>query len=748
VIGNCPGRPASRRLRAGKIKYGVSAKPCRQNAGGSDRVIMGYLFALGFVSILGQVVLLRELSVAFYGIELIYTLALGIWLLATGVGAMIPVGHGTHTSLTNLLFLLFSIVLPLDVALARSVRLVFTTVPGLYLPLESQIAAICMVLLPIGIILGFLFPWAARTFIAGGKSLAGAYAVESIGGLAGGLCATLLLKFGFQNLVIALFCALAAAVASFLDFDGRSFGKIRAASIAVTCALMIVVWKAPVLDTRMTAWTHPNLVDAIDSPYSRITVTYLDGQVSVFENDALLFDTEETRAEEFVQLAALQHPNPARVLILGGGIEGTIRQILLHSPQIVDYVELNASLLQIVPPNLPVEVQKSLRAENVRIIQDDPRRFLERCLTYDVILVGMPEPGSGQANRFYTQEFFRQCRSRLNRDGILAFSLQSSENIWPPQLTRRMISIYRAAKSVFPEVLFLPGSRNVVVGSMHSLPRDPSILAARLETRGIQTKMISPGYLRYLYTNDRFAEVARTLESGTAPMNTDVHPICYQYTVTIWLSKFLPSAKFWDFSLPGSRNGQALAFLLALGIPALLLSRAAWPVRRALLTGVAGFAGMVMETLIILYFQTKSGVLYQDIGILLTGFMAGLAFGAFAMEKMRARPPKVYGFILLGGFCFLCGTAGWWMHSGKGAGLPESLGSLFLTGTLVAGIFAYAGLHEPRDPIRAVTPLYSADLIGGCVGSILATLVLTPLAGLAVASHLMIPVLMLSALLL
>jgi len=39
---------------------------------------MDYLFFIGFVSILGQVALLRELSVAFYGVELIYTLALGV----------------------------------------------------------------------------------------------------------------------------------------------------------------------------------------------------------------------------------------------------------------------------------------------------------------------------------------------------------------------------------------------------------------------------------------------------------------------------------------------------------------------------------------------------------------------------------------------------------------------------------------------------------------------------------------------
>ncbi len=711
---------------------------------------MLFLFALGFISILGQVVLLRELSVAFYGVELIYTLALGIWLLSTACGAMIHRHAHIPPSLTrtNLLFLLFSIALILDVAFVRSVRAIFTNLPGSYLPLQTQIAAMCIALLPIGLILGLLFQWTAREYLTNGRSLAGAYGVESIGGLAGGLCATLFLKFGFQNLVIALICALAAAGSSFLCLDRRRIQWFRAVSLTVFAVLMVLLVKAPEIDRQMTSWTHPNLVSTWDSPYSRITVSFLDGQVSVFENDALLFDTEETRAEEFVQLAALQHPNPRRVLVLGGGIDGSIREILKHSPTSVDYVELNPALLR-VAQDLPVEIQKSLRAESVRIFQEDPRQFLNRSQSYDLILVGMPEPSSGQANRFYTQEFFRQCAGKLNKEGIIAFTLQSSENIWTPQLTRRMVSIYRAAKSVFPEVLFIPGGRNVVIGSTHLLTRDPSVLASRLQARGIKTRIISADYLHYLFTNDRFAEVARALESGTAPINTDVRPICYQYTIMIWLSKFLPSAKFWDFS--GSWSGRGLAFFVVLSLPALLLSRARWHIRCALLTGVAGFVGMTLEALILLYFQTKSGILFQDIGILLTGFMAGLAFGSFGTEKIYkiyGRAPRSLGFALLAGFIALSGFAGWWINSGRGAGLPESLASLFVAGALVAGVFSYAGLRELRDQARAITPLYSADLIGGCIGSLLASLALAPLAGLALTSYLMIPVILLSVLLL
>ena len=158
-------------------------------------------------------------------------------------------------------------------------------------------------------------------------------------------------------------------------------------------------------------------------------------------------------------------------MVLGGGIEGIVYEVMLHSPRIVDYVELNSTLLRIVPPHLSPEIQRSLRAQNVRIIPEDPRRFLNRSSNYDVIIIGMPDPTSGQANRFYTREFFQKCYEKLNAHGVVAFSIQSSENIWTPQLTNRMVSIYRAAKSAFPEIIVVPGSTSVVICS-HSILRN------------------------------------------------------------------------------------------------------------------------------------------------------------------------------------------------------------------------------------------------------------------------------------
>lgn len=709
---------------------------------------MAYLFAVGFVSILGQVVLLRELSVAFYGVELIYTLALGIWLFFSAVGTMIGRRVENPSTLQiNIFFLTLSVSILVEVAFIRYARLLFSNITGSYLPLHEQIAVLCASLLPIGLILGLLFRLTAKIYIARQKSLAAAYAIESVGGLAGGILATLFLKFGLQNFVIALLCALFALGTCFLNIRANNAKLFRAILMAASAALILLIWKAPVLDRFMTSWTHPYLVETRDSPYSRVTVTRLDSQVSVFENDAILFDTEGTGAEEFVHLAALQHPKPDRVLVLGGGIEGIVYELLKHSPRTVDYVELNPVLLHMVTNNLPIEIQNSLQAKNVRVIIEDPRQFLNRSKKYDLILVGMPEPTSGQSNRFYTREFFQQCNTKLNKKGIVAFRLRSSENIWTPQLKRRMVSIYRAAKSVFPEIIFVPGSTNVVIASTGRLTRDASVLASRLQARGIKAKLISPSYLRYVYNNDRFQEVARTLQSGTAPINTDVRPICYQYTIMIWLSKFIPAMSFWDFSLPGSLSSHSILWLIIIILPVLILSRFSWPIRRVFLMSFAAFAGMILETILLLHFQTKNGILYQDIGILLTSFMAGLALGALLVARINRPVSKWTGIILLSGFVLLSGITGLIFQSAYNMGLLETSLLLILSGFLVAGVFAYASLRAAGDQRTVVAPLYSADLVGGCLGSILASLVLAPVAGLAVSAYLMVPVAVLSLLL-
>jgi spermidine synthase len=703
------------------------------------------LLSIGLISILGQVVLLRELNVSFYGVELIYLLALGIWLFWTAVGAVI--GRRIHSpSLHNiaLLFIIFAIAIPLDILFIRSSRLLFGGTPGAYLTFFQQLTVVVISILPLGLLSGLLFQWTAKAYVTTGRTLAIAYAIESAGGLIGGLFSTLFLIWGFRNCSVAFVCALASAAAPLVVLRGFRRSFLRWTATVLACIFVLLLWKASTLDRRMTLWNHPNLLESRDSPYGRITVTRLYNQLSVFENDALVFESEGAEAEYFSHLAALQHPNPQDVLILGGGIEGIVGEIAKYKPRRIDYVELNPVMLNLVTRYLPDDIRESLREPTVHIIFADPRQYLKKSGSYDLILVGMSEPTSGQDNRFYTREFFEQCSAKLKPGGILGFRLRTSENLWTMPLTRRNTSIYNALQSVFPEVLFLPGTTNVVTASHVPLPRAPEVMSRRLQDLKIATRLISSNYINYLFTNDRFFEIRDLLKKEKALPNTDIRPVCYQYTFIIWLSKFFPRIALVDPSSIMDKRflKPPLSLLLWMSLPILFLSsRFLPPFRRTVLVAAAGFLGMVLETILILYYQVKHGVLYQDIGLLLMSFMAGLALGAMIINRMMVRPidsqkqSRWYGIGLLIGFCLLCAFTATKVTMSISAGLAQTSCLLAAAGFLVAGIFAYASLHEIEEQKNVISPLYSADLIGGCLGSLLGSLVLIPLAGMDVTAR-------------
>lgn len=706
------------------------------------------LIAIGIISILGQVVLLRELHVALYGVELIYLLALGIWLFWTATGALIGrrIASPSQNHIATL-FILFSICIPLDILFIRSSRLVFGGIPGAYLNFFKQFAVAIISLFPAGLISGLLFQWTAKAYVADNRTLASAYAIESAGGLTGGLLSTLLIMWGTSNFSAALLCALMAAIIPLFLLTRSKIPVRYNAGFLLLCIFVILFWKAPLLDQRMTSWNHPNLLASSDSPYGRVTVTKRYNQISVFENDALAFETEGTDAEYFCHLTALQHPNPRTVLILGGGLEGLMTEITKYHPRRIDYVELNPVMLNMVQRHLPADISKSLHAPNTQVILADPRQYLKNSCTYDLILVGMPEPASGQANRFYTREFFEQISGKLNPGGIVGFRIRTAENLWTAPLIRRNASIYNALQAVFPHVLFLPGTINIVTASHTPLPRSPEIMSHRLQDMNIVTKLISPNYITYLFTNDRFMEIHDLLGKEKLPPNTDIRPVCYQYAFMIWLSKFFPRMVHVDVSSIMDKIffKPPTSLILWIGLPLLfLLSRFRPVVRRAMLVAAAGFMGMVVETILILYYQVKHGVLYQDIGLLLMSFMAGLALGAIIIKQVMTRaimnPPfsRWYGIGLLTGFCLLCAFTAMAMTQSVS---PELIVISFLlasTGFLTAGIFAYASLHEIDDQKKVISPLYAADLIGGCIGSLFGSLILIPLAGMHVTAWAML----------
>jgi spermidine synthase len=719
------------------------------------------LLSVGFVSILAQVVILRELNVAFFGVELVYIVAIAVWLLSTAIGALLRDRSPATAAGVGRLLVWFSILLPIEIVMVRSLRTISGGIPGTFLPFGFQIAGLAAAIVPIGAVLGALFRRAAVLYISdpdpsgerpasldgrradsSGRTLARAYAIEGAGGVAGGLFSTMFLAAGLQNFSAAVVCGAAALWTAFV-VRGRDYGwnRTRAAALVGLVLFSVMGAASPRIDRAMTRISHPALVESQDSPYGRVTVTSRGGQFVVYENDAIAFETENISAEELVHIAAANAERIERVLVLGGGLDGTAAEIAKYRPRRVDIVELNPVLAALSTRHLPRSYQAALAADGVSLHIEDPRRFVtETAEKYDLVLIGAADPASGQTNRFFTREFFAHCGNVLSPGGIAAFRLKSSENLWTPFLSYRNTSIMNALEEVFEDAVVLPGTMNVVIASNRALSRDPATVGTRLRESGVPTRLVTPAYIEYLYTNDRFGEIESRLTETSAAPNTDARPVCYRYSSLIWLSKFFPRLITADIGSPDITTGRGAFAVVVLTVSAGALTvffRRASRFRRIALAALAGFVGMVLETVMILHYQVQNGVLYQNLGVLLTAFMAGLAAGAAAAPGLaRPRrensfpPNRICGLALVGGFSVLSVVFVGFLRADGAAGLWAVSLLLLLCGFLVGGVFAFASFIGPARQSEMAGPLYAADLLGGCAGSVLCCIFLIPFLGM------------------
>ena len=137
--------------------------------------------------------------------------------------------------------------------------------------------------------------------------------------------------------------------------------------------------------------------------------------------------------------------------------------------------------------------------------------------------------------------------------------------------------------------------------------------------------------------------------------------------------------------------------------------------------------------MIILY-QTKNGILYRDIGLLLMMFMLGLSIGAIIVHRLfkikKIINYKLVGYILIITFTFMIFLIYLLTKYNLLHNLLTVSIFLLLTGIFVAGIFAFASLYNTNNQIEQVKPLYSIDLIGGSFGAIVASFIFIPVFGI------------------
>lgn len=144
-------------------------------------------------------------------------------------------------------------------------------------------------------------------------------------------------------------------------------------------------------------------------------VLMLDGLVQATERDEFIYH------ESLVNLAWACHPGARRVLVIGGGDGGCLRELVRHADlQAIDLVEIDATVIEASRRFLPSIHGGAFDDPRARLIVDDGAAFLEREVgLYDLILVDAPDPvGAGAA--LFSEAFYRACRRHLAPGGVLS----------------------------------------------------------------------------------------------------------------------------------------------------------------------------------------------------------------------------------------------------------------------------------------------------------------------------------------
>ncbi|MDT8716505.1 polyamine aminopropyltransferase [Clostridium sp. 19966] len=165
----------------------------------------------------------------------------------------------------------------------------------------------------------------------------------------------------------------------------------------------------------------------------------LDGIVQTTIKDEYVYH------EMITHIPLFTHPNPKKVLVVGGGDGGAIREILKH-PSVEKAVlcEIDACVVEECKKFLP-EISCALNDSRCEVFIGDGIKYVhEHKNEFDIIIVDSTDP-FGAAEGLFGGSFYKEISECLTEDGI--FIAQTETPFYLPQVVKK---VYNDAKAIFP----------------------------------------------------------------------------------------------------------------------------------------------------------------------------------------------------------------------------------------------------------------------------------------------------------
>lgn len=503
-------------------------------------LLLAILLGVGFIAMIQEIAWTRLLALVLGSSVYAFTVMLATFLAGLALGAACFSRLADGLSGRRALMLMSALVAAAGVT-AWGTSLLFGELPWIFARLfhaaggggarvvAIQMGIAALVMLPATVILGGVFPLAARRLVpaipAVGRGIGAAYAASTTGTILGAFLGGFLLvpAAGIQRsllIAVAAELALAAVVLALPGAprpspaagspDGPGGGPARwlaarwlaamwlaaGALIAAGAAALVLT---PAWDTMiMNGGVYQYVADMEEGDLTREGFRRFTagGMELVFHEEGLttsVMVSRETRGDAYVlsvngkvdastvgdlptQLLSAHLPlliagRPRDILVIGFASGMTVGSAALHPVHRVTAVEIEPAILR-ASRYFDEFNNRPLANPRVRVVRNDGRNFLMVTPdAYDVIISEPSNPWMTVASNLFTREFFELGRDRLAPGGVFAQWLQMYG--MSPQDLKVLIRTFHA---VFPHVLVfntIEDADLVLLGSVEPLRFDP-----------------------------------------------------------------------------------------------------------------------------------------------------------------------------------------------------------------------------------------------------------------------------------
>lgn len=265
-----------------------------------------------------------------------------------------------------------------------------------------------------------------------------------------------------------------------------------------------------------TSYRVKKILHSEQTPYQRIDVieTFELGKMLILDDIVQTTVEDEFIYHEMITHVPLfTHKNPKKVLIIGGGDGGVIKEILKH-PYIekIVLVEIDERVIEVSKQYLS-EISYGFSSPKVEVVINDGSKYIkEHKNEFDIIIVDTSDPKpDSPALGLFTEDFFKSIYEALKEDGL--FVQQTESLLFDTDIVRK---IYKYVSSTFPIAkiyvapvpTYTPGPWALTMGSKKYDPTEVDVSKIpAIETKYFVPEMLKASFVLPKFIQDMLKEI-------------------------------------------------------------------------------------------------------------------------------------------------------------------------------------------------------------------------------------------------